>query len=72
MSTRAPSGTGSGAAASLPWWLSDGDEECAACGHAYAYEVEVRCIDCDAAMCPVCVAWVTRQSFCPGCIPGGT
>ena len=33
----------------------------------YAYEIEVRCVECDEAMCPVCAAWVERRSYCRGC-----
>ena len=38
----------------VPWYLSGGDEECPHCGQWYAYELEVRCVDCDAPSCPNC------------------
>ena len=38
----------------VAWYLSDGDEECPHCGQWYAYELEVRCVDCDAPSCPNC------------------
>lgn len=38
----------------VPWYLSDGDEECPHCGQWYSYELEVRCTDCDAPSCPHC------------------
>lgn len=53
----------------LPWWLADGEEVCEHCLQRYAYEVEVRCVACDAPLCPQCVIEVraTRESYCPGC-----
>jgi len=51
------------------WWLAGGEEECAGCQATYAYEVEVRCVHCDEAMCPVCAVWVRRKSYCVGCAP---
>ena len=53
----------------MPWWLAGGDETCPSCERRYAYEIEVRCIDCDGPMCPVCAAWVERRSYCKGCAP---
>lgn len=44
----------------VPWYLSDGDEECPHCGQWYAYELEVRCSDCDSPSCPHCK--------CPTCV----
>lgn len=37
-----------------PWWLG-GEEECPHCHQLYAYEVEVRCPECDGPSCPHCV-----------------
>lgn len=53
----------------MPWWLDDGEEVCEHCLQRYAYEVEVRCVACDAALCPHCAVVVraTRESYCPGC-----
>ena len=65
--TRKPLEVGTRPVAALPWWLTGADEECPACGQAYAYEIEVRCVDCDAPLCPVCVTWVERRGFCAGC-----
>jgi hypothetical protein len=44
----------------VPWYLSDGDEECPHCGQWYAYELEIRCPDCDSPSCPQCQ--------CPTCV----
>lgn len=51
------------------WWLEGGSEVCERCLQCYAYEIEVRCVACDAALCPHCALTVTetRESFCPGC-----
>lgn len=56
---------------SANWWVEGGTEVCDVCGHPYAYQLEYRCYDCDAPICPVCVVTVHRegQSFCPGCGP---
>lgn len=53
----------------MPWWLAEGEEVCEHCLQRYAYEVEVRCVACDAPLCPQCVIEVraTRESYCPGC-----
>jgi hypothetical protein len=54
-----------------PWWLEGGEETCEVCLATYAYEVEVRCHDCDQPMCPGCAVWVRAQVevYCPGCAP---
>lgn len=55
-----------------PWWAEAGpdDEPCPLCYQSYAYEIEVRCVDCDCPLCPACVV-VERVSalvhLCPGC-----
>lgn len=51
------------------WWLDGGTEQCERCLQRYAYEIEVRCVACDAPLCPHCAVVVmeTRESFCPGC-----
>lgn len=54
------------------WWIEGGEEECPSCEASYAYEVEVRCLDCDAPMCPICVVWSARQARCPECVPVGS
>ena len=48
------------------WWLA-GDEDCPHCDQRYAVEMEVRCVDCDAPICPFCVMRVTVHSYCPDC-----
>lgn len=49
-----------------PWWL-DGDEDCPHCEQRYALEMEVRCVDCDAPICPFCVVRVRARVYCPQC-----
>jgi hypothetical protein len=51
-----------------PWWLSDATETCPTCGQSYAYHTEVRCVDCDGPLCPICVQVTTTLEFsCPDC-----
>jgi hypothetical protein len=53
----------------LSWWLEVGTEVCHGCGHTYAHRTETFCIDCDGAVCPICV--VTTETFdlvCPHCV----
>jgi hypothetical protein len=38
---------------SVPWWLA-GEEECPHCWQLYAYELEIRCAECDEPSCPHC------------------
>ena len=53
-----------------PYWLEGDEAECPYCGHLYAYEVEVRCIDCDGPACPICAVFVhERRTFCRDCVP---
>lgn len=51
------------------WWLDHGEESCEHCLQRYAYEIEVRCVACDAPLCPQCAVEVraTRTVYCPGC-----
>lgn len=49
------------------WWLSGGEEECPHCGQLYAYEVEVRCPDCDGPSCPQCLVTHTEYRICVDC-----
>lgn len=56
--------------AEIPWWLDEGEEQCAFCLQTYAYEVEVRCADCDRPSCLHCVVTVrehTSGHHCPEC-----
>lgn len=50
-----------------PWWLAGGEEECPHCGQLYAYELEVRCAECDGPMCPHCAVRSTSIYSCPDC-----
>jgi len=47
-----------------PWWAPGESaaeaEECSVCLGLYTYELEVRCVDCDRPMCPVCAVSVRR------------
>lgn len=54
------------------WWLEGGGEQCEFCLRRYVYEVEVRCVACDAPVCPLCVVRVreTLETYCPSCPPG--
>ena len=51
---------------SVAWWLG-GDEECPHCHQLYAYEIEVRCPECDGPSCPHCVARLERGIVCIVC-----
>ena len=54
----------------LPWWAAGGTERCPACLHLYAYEVQVRCVDCDGPLCPLCAVEVRVEVVsrrCPEC-----
>jgi hypothetical protein len=54
-----------------PWWLTDGTETCPACSQAYAYHTEIRCLDCDGPLCPICVQvtlTTTLEFSCPDCV----
>ena len=51
---------------SMSWWLG-GDEECPHCHQLYAYEIEVRCPECDGPSCPHCVARLERGIVCIVC-----
>ena len=54
-------------ARSIPWWLA-GEEECQHCHQLYAYELEVRCPECDEPGCPHCVKQhVERGIVCVVC-----
>jgi hypothetical protein len=63
------------ATSELPWWVEHANERCPACLQVYAYEVQVRCVDCDGPLCPLCAVEVRLellQHRCPDCChPGG-
>ena len=49
-----------------PWWLEDNDGICSACGHAYAYQTEYRCVTCDGPVCAICVETTIEVEVCCG------
>ena len=49
------------------WWLAQGEHDCPHCEQTYAYEVEARCFECDAPICPMCIVRVEEHLFCPAC-----
>lgn len=52
----------------LPWWLQEDDDFCSTCSHTIAHRTEVYCLDCDNAICPICVQRTeTVELICPGC-----
>jgi hypothetical protein len=56
--------------AEIPWWLDEGEERCDFCLQTYAYEVEVRCVDCDQPSCPHCAVLIRERRtvhHCPEC-----
>ena len=68
MGARAPS-----VVTPLPWWATAGSESCPVCLQRYHLEMEVRCTDCDAPLCPHCAVTVALQvagSHCPDCHHG--
>ena len=57
------------AVAKGPWWLGEGEEECAHCGGSYFVQVEFRCTDCDGPTCPHCKVLHAEGHFtCPDCV----
>lgn len=60
--------TRSRSAAALPGQTA---ESCPHCHQSYVYELEVRCVDCDGPMCPLCVVELRGrvETWCPGCPP---
>lgn len=53
------------------WWIAGDDEECRHCDHGYAYETEVRCVDCDEPLCALCARLEGGRRLCPDCAGGG-
>jgi len=45
-------------------------ERCRDCEALFHYELEIRCVDCDAPICPFCV--VTERWSCRGCVEAPT
>lgn len=52
-------------------WIERAHEPCPSCLQRYTLELEVRCVACDRAVCPVCAVRVreTRETFCAQCPP---
>jgi hypothetical protein len=50
-----------------PWWLDVGDEDCPHCDQTYSYRAEVRCFECDAPICQMCIVRIDEHVFCPEC-----
>lgn len=52
----------------LPWWIDEGFETCTFCLQRYSYEMEYRCLECDAPICPMCIVDVHETVVaCPDC-----
>lgn len=54
-----------------PWWAEGGSERCPFCLQSYAYEVEIRCADCDSPSCPCCAVIERRTAVyhrCSDCV----
>jgi hypothetical protein len=50
------------------WWF-DGSESCLYCHQQYVYEAECRCMICDVAVCPECIAMIeSGEHLCPNCL----
>ena len=47
--------------------ITRGTEICPVCHQTYLLELEYRCFDCDAPICPTCVVIDKRAHSCPGC-----
>jgi hypothetical protein len=54
------------------WWVDEGEEDCPHCGQTYFYEVEARCLECDAPICPMCIVRVEQHPVCPDCQEAAT
>jgi hypothetical protein len=55
------------------WWQATGGETCSVCAARFDLEVEVRCVACDAPLCPVCAVVVSgaAERVCAGCTETG-
>jgi hypothetical protein len=53
------------------WWIEGGAETCGFCLERYSYEGEYRCVECDRAVCPMCVLEIRGRHavYCPECQP---
>ena len=51
--------------------LTRGTEICPVCHQTYLRELEYRCFDCDAPMCPTCVVIEKSNHSCPECYGHG-
>jgi hypothetical protein len=61
------SGKGGAATGTVRWWLESGEEDCPHCEQTYTYAAEVRCFECDAPICPMCIVRVHEHVLCPDC-----
>ena len=52
----------------IAWW-SAGDQFCQFCQELYLLEAEVRCVECDRGVCPMCAVFVRVEALrlCPHC-----
>ena len=57
------------ASTTIAWWLSEGDEECAGCGHSYVSELLFHCPDCDGPTCIHCRTRYDGRMICQSCAP---
>ena len=49
--------------------MIDATETCPSCRQTYAYHTEIRCVDCDEPVCPICVQTTTTLALsCPTCV----
>jgi len=47
--------------------MRNAHEQCSSCLQLYAYEYEVRCVQCDGAACQFCAVRVEGEWICLGC-----
>jgi hypothetical protein len=59
--------TGVATRGAAPWWLDRGEEDCPHCDQTYSFTAEIRCIECDARVCPMCITRIGGHAFCPDC-----
>lgn len=52
--------------------ITRGSEVCPVCHQPYLRELEYRCFDCDAPLCPTCVVIDKKSHSCPGCCTRST
>lgn len=52
-----------------PYWIGAGEKVCADCEGTHTHAVEAHCVDCDAALCPICAEHDAGEIFCSVCDP---